>query len=105
MATLVERLRGRGPLDIYLVSKDKDLEQLGRRSCLPVRSGQEPVIDREWMLENKGYGRSQVIEVQTLCGDNVDNIPGVKGVGPKTAAKLINKYGSADAVLGCTLMN
>jgi DNA polymerase-1 len=98
MATLVERLADE-PLDIFLVSKDKDLEQLiGDHVCL-LDVGKGTVIDRAFLLENKGYAPEQVIDVQTLAGDSVDNIPGVAGVGVKTAAKLINQYGSADAVL------
>src|SRR5438132_2651256 len=46
-----------------------------------------------------GYGPGEAIEVQSLMGDNIDNVPGIPGVGEKTAAKLIKKYGRAEAVL------
>ena len=51
------------------------------------------------MAEKYGYTPAEAIEVQTLMGDNTDNVPGIPGVGEKTAVKLIKKYGSADAVL------
>ena len=41
---------------------------------------------------------SQVVDYKALCGDSSDNIPGVKGIGAKTAAKLLNEYGSLDAI-------
>src|SRR3954454_18926018 len=46
-----------------------------------------------------GYGPGEAIEVQSLMGDAIDNVPGIPGVGEKTAAKLIKKYGRAEAVL------
>src|SRR5690606_11520317 len=50
-------------------------------------------------LEDKGYTPEQAVEIQTLTGDTIDNIPGAKGVGIKTATKLIANYGDADAVM------
>jgi DNA polymerase-1 len=59
----------------------------------------DEVIDVEAMIEKCGYTPVEAIEVQTLTGDSIDNVPGIPGVGEKTAAKLVKKYGSADAVL------
>ena len=104
MATICQRLT-KADLDIYLISKDKDLEQLltdtgpGGGSVRLYDPGKDEVIDAASLLETKGYRPGQVVEVQTLAGDNVDNVPGVKGVGVKTAAKLIAKYGNAQAVI------
>ena len=104
MATLVERLTEE-EVDIFLVSNDKDLEQLlrdtapGRGAVRMYDPAKDRVVDVAALLESKGYGPEQAVEIQTLTGDNVDNIPGVKGVGVKTAAKLIGKYGTADAVV------
>ncbi|UCG17455.1 MAG: DNA polymerase I [Phycisphaerales bacterium] len=98
MATIVERLSGRD-LDIYLVSRDKDLDQLiSDRVCLfdPLN---DDVIDRARLADSKGFTPEQAIDVQVLTGDPTDNIPGVAGIGPKTAAKLVAKYGSAEAVV------
>ncbi len=99
MATIVERLRDRDDLQIFLVSRDKDLEQLMSdhvRMFDPTKSAE---IDPQTLLREKGYTPAQAVEVQTLVGDSTDNIPGIAGVGPKTAAKLIAQYGTADNVL------
>ncbi|MCP4377000.1 MAG: DNA polymerase I, partial [bacterium] len=55
--------------------------------------------DAAAILDKKGYLPEKAVEIQTLMGDATDNIPGVPGVGPKTALKLINKYGSADETI------
>ena len=57
------------------------------------------MIDEAKLEEKVGYTPAEAIEVQTLMGDAIDNVPGIPGVGEKTAAKLIKKYGSAEAVL------
>ena len=59
----------------------------------------DAVTDPARLREKHGYGPEQAIEIQTLIGDAIDNVPGIPGVGPKTAVKLIEKYGTADAVL------
>jgi DNA polymerase-1 len=86
-------------LHLYLVSKDKDLEQLLNHQVSLYDPGKDEVIDPADLEAKKGYRPDQAVEIQTLCGDNVDDIPGVKGIGPKTAVKLIQKYGTAQAVL------
>lgn len=99
MATIVEQLIGRD-IDVFLVSKDKDLEQLlidDQARLYDV--GKDRVLDAQRLAEDKGYTPEQVIDIQTLAGDTVDNIPGVPGVGVKTAAKLVQQWGSARAVL------
>ncbi|MCK4660843.1 MAG: DNA polymerase I [Phycisphaerae bacterium] len=98
MATVCTLLAGED-LDIYLVSRDKDLEQLISDRVRLYDPGKDVVVDREQLLAAKGYTPEQAIDIQTLAGDSVDNIPGVMGIGPKTAAKLIAKYGSAQEVL------
>ncbi len=98
MATLAERFKDQ-PIDIYLVSRDKDLEQLITSRVRLFDSKDSVVLDQESLLEKKDYTPGQAVDVQTLAGDSTDNIPGVQGVGVKTAAKLIKQYGSAEAVL------
>ena len=84
---------------IRLVSKDKDLQQLlnDRVSMFDIHT--DTTIDTNWLAINKGIRPEQVIDMLTLIGDTVDNIPGVMGIGPKTAAKLIQEYGSLDNLL------
>lgn len=96
IASIVRRYAGE--YDFYLVSKDKDLRQLlgdGVR-LYDVQGDRE--TDADAMFAKLGYKPEQAVDVQALMGDNVDNVPGIPGVGEKTAAKLVNKYGSAEAV-------
>jgi DNA polymerase-1 len=98
LATMATRLAGED-LEVFLVSGDKDLEQLLTDKVRLFDPGKEAVLDPAGLFEKKGITPAQVIELQTLTGDNTDNVPGVPGVGVKTAAKLINQYGSAAAVV------
>ncbi|HEX7040759.1 MAG TPA: DNA polymerase I [Trueperaceae bacterium] len=98
IATIAERLKGED-VELRIGSKDKDLHQiLSDKVKLWDPSSGELLGPRE-LLETRGYTPEQSVEVQTLTGDSTDNIPGAKGVGTKTAAKLVAKYGSADAVM------
>ncbi len=98
IATIVERLRDED-IWVYVVSRDKDLEQLLSDRVRLFDPGKDAEVDVAALLESKGYRPQQAVEVQALSGDSTDNIPGVHGIGPKTAAKLILQYGSADAVI------
>lgn len=98
MATIVEKLRDED-VNVFLVSRDKDLDQLLSEKVSLFDPVKNAVVDPLTLMAEKGFTPRQAVEVQTLAGDNVDNVPGVQGVGVKTAAKLIAQYGSADAVL------
>jgi DNA polymerase-1 len=102
IATVVERLRNDPAyqhVNIRIVSKDKDLEQLldDRVTMFDIHT--DTTIDTQWLKDNRGLAPEQVVDALALMGDNVDNIPGVEGIGPKTAAKLITEYGSIDSLL------
>jgi DNA polymerase-1 len=85
--------------EIFLVSKDKDLRQV-LNSCTKLYDPHtDAVMDPAALQEKLGYTPAEAIDVQTLMGDSIDNIPGAAGVGEKTAVKLVKKYGSAAAVL------
>jgi DNA polymerase-1 len=99
LATVADRLTGQEDVELLLVSKDKDLDQLLTDRVKMFDPAKQEFIGPAELQALKGYGPAQAVEVQTLCGDNVDNIPGVKGVGPKKAAALIAKYGTADNVI------
>ncbi len=98
LASAVQRFAG-PDMRVVLVSRDKDLEQLLGPFVAMYDPMNDETIDPDALAERKGYRPEQALEVQTLIGDTVDNIPGVKGVGPKTAVKLIEKYGTAQAVV------
>lgn len=85
--------------DVRVVSSDKDLMQLIRAGVAlydPLKS--IPIGDEE-VLKKFGVTPDKVVDVQALAGDSTDNVPGVPGIGVKTAAELINHYGSLDALL------
>jgi DNA polymerase-1 len=85
-------------INIRIVSKDKDLEQLigDRVALFDIHT--DTTIDAAALLANKGIRPEQVIDVLALTGDTVDNVPGVEGIGLKTAAQLINQYGSLEGI-------
>jgi DNA polymerase-1 len=98
IGTLVKKGAEKG-FQIYICSKDKDLEQLigPQVAMLSLKNGD--VTDEAALLEKKGIRPNQVIDVLSLSGDTVDNIPGVPGVGPGIAAQWIQKYESLDNLL------
>ncbi|HEX4125094.1 MAG TPA: DNA polymerase I [Tepidisphaeraceae bacterium] len=98
IATMTKRLEGQG-FEVFLVSKDKDLRQLLDDATRMYDVQADEVIDVAAMEAKCGYTPIEAVEVQTLTGDATDNVKGIPGVGEKTAAKLVKKYGSADAVL------
>ncbi|HTO12618.1 MAG TPA: DNA polymerase I [Candidatus Binatia bacterium] len=100
LATLVEQALRRTDLDVVVVSGDKDLLQLvgPRVRVLSVlgRTGEKVVYDEAKVRERWGVEPGQIADVLALMGDAIDNIPGVKGVGEKTAVKLISQFGSVE---------
>ena len=98
IATVVEQLKDTD-VQVYMVSRDKDLHQLICEHAVLYDTYKDEVIDAARLVEKKGYTPEQALEIQTLTGDSTDNISGVAGIGPKTALKLIDKYGSAEAVI------
>jgi len=99
IATMATQLCEREDIDVYLVSKDKDLRQL-LTSCVHMFDVQtNDVIDVQKMTDKLGYGPQQAVDVQTLMGDAIDNVPGIPGVGEKTAVKLLNTFGSIQGIV------
>jgi DNA polymerase-1 len=102
IATIAERLAaapGHADVELRVVSRDKDLYQIISERVKLWDPVKDEVIDAASLEAKHGFGPRQAVEVQTLMGDAIDNIPGVQGVGLKTAATLIRKYGTADAVI------
>src|SRR3954454_1041797 len=85
---------------VTILSSDKDMMQLVHDGTVMMR---DPMTDRPIgeaeVREKFGVGPEKVIEVQALCGDSTDNVPGVPGIGVKTAAELINTYGDLETLL------
>lgn len=101
IATIVDRVlsdESAKDLRIRVVSRDKDLEQLlgPRVTLFDIHT--DTTIDMESLRADKGIAPHQVVDVLALIGDKVDNIPGVEGIGPKTAAQLIEQYGSIEGI-------
>ena len=89
--------------EVYMVTPDKDYGQLVSSHIFQFRPGKsgaenelwgEAEVCAKWDIEKT----SQVIDMLALCGDSSDNVPGVAGVGPKGAAKLLAKYGSVEGI-------
>jgi DNA polymerase I len=88
--------------DVSLVTKDKDLMQLVGshvRMLSPENGGGLEIFGREEVKNKMGVFPEQILDLLALMGDSSDNIPGIEGVGPKTALKILEKAGSADAVI------
>lgn len=85
--------------EVVIVSADKDLMQLIRPGVTFFDPMKDKFITPEDVKEKFGVYPQKVVDVQALSGDTTDNIPGVPGIGPKTAAELINTYGSLEEVL------
>ena len=85
--------------DTTIVSSDKDLMQL----VGPSVSMYDPMKDRQIgipeVIEKWGVPPDKMIDLQALTGDSIDNVPGVPGIGPKTAAQLLEEYGDLDTLL------
>lgn len=98
IATYATQARAKG-WKVTIVSSDKDLMQLldeGTDIFDTMKSKRTPA---DGVVEKFGVGPDKVVDVQSLAGDSVDNVPGVPGIGLKTAALLINEYGDLDTLL------
>ena len=84
---------------VTVISSDKDLMQLVSNKIRLFDPMKSKVIGEKEVLEKFGVKPEQVIDVQSLAGDSSDNIPGVPGIGIKTASELINKYKNLDNLL------
>ena len=85
--------------DVTIISSDKDLMQLIRPGVRMLDTMKNRRIGPDEVMEKFGVPPDKVVDVQSLAGDATDNVPGVPGIGIKTAAELINEYGDLDALL------
>ena len=84
---------------VTIISSDKDLMQLIGDGVVMFDAMKNKTIDRDEVIEKFGVGPERVVDVQSLAGDSVDNVPGAPGIGIKTAALLIQEYGDLDTLL------
>jgi len=98
IATYVEQILKKGA-KVTIVSSDKDLMQLFKKDVRIFDPMKNKFISDEDVQKKFGVNPSKVIDVQALAGDSSDNVPGVPGIGIKTAAELINKYGNLETLL------
>ena len=98
IATYTRQAREAGA-DVTIVSSDKDLMQLVGDGVTMLDAMKNREIGAAEVVEKFGVGPDKVIEVQALAGDSSDNVPGVPGIGVKTAAQLITEYGDVDTLL------
>ena len=101
IAAIAERMKREHPdMLIRVISKDKDLKQLLKPGQFEIYDiHHDTVIDVDALKADTGLTPDQVVDMLTLMGDTADNVPGVPGVGPKTAAQLLVEFGTLDAVL------
>jgi len=98
IGTLAKRL-GNAGIETVIISGDKDLMQLVSDHVTIYDAMKDAWIGRKEVQEKFGVPPEKVVEVLALMGDSSDNVPGVKGVGPKTAAQLIELFGDSEAIL------
>ena len=98
IATLACQARDAGGR-VTIISSDKDLMQLIGDGVVMFDAMKNKTIDRDEVFEKFGVGPERVVDVQALCGDAVDNVPGAPGIGIKTAALLIQEYGDLETLL------
>lgn len=98
IATIAKKAKEK--LRVFIVSPDKDMLQLvddNIKIYNPYHS--KPLIDTQAVLERFGISPSQIIDIVALTGDVIDNIPGIKGIGEKTAIKLIKEYKNIENII------
>ncbi|WP_281954140.1 DNA polymerase I [Pseudophaeobacter arcticus] len=98
IATLAHQARDAGGR-CTIISSDKDLMQLVGGGVEMLDAMKNKRIDSDGVVEKFGVGPDRVVDVQALAGDSVDNVPGAPGIGIKTAALLINEFGSLEELL------
>ena len=98
---IIATLATQAGMAVLIASNDKDFAQLVTNQIQLLRAGDKGdiVCGPEAIVAKYGVTPSQFIDYQSLLGDNVDNIPGVPGIGPKTAVELLRQFGSVDKLL------
>ncbi len=98
IAVLAGRFSERG-FKVKIYTPDKDMLQLVDGNVVVINPMNWEIFNREKVEEKFGVPPEKVVDYLALVGDKIDNIPGVKGVGPKTAVKLIERFGGVEGIL------
>lgn len=85
--------------EVIVVSPDKDMIQLVSENIKVFNPVSETLYDQQKVVEKYGIKPSQFVDYLAMIGDSSDNIPGIKGIGPKTAQKLLSEFGSLENIL------
>jgi DNA polymerase-1 len=85
-------------VEVYLCTADKDVRQVVGPKVKILDLRKNRIIDADYVEKDWGVTPAQVVDYQALVGDSVDNVPGIRGVGPKTASELLRKYGTLEKV-------
>ncbi len=100
IATVVLNLNNQSITNnIFIVSLDKDMLQLVSDNVKIYDPFSNLIIDRDYVIKKYGIPPEKLNDFMAFTGDSIDNIPGVKGIGEKTAAELMKRYGSVEAIL------
>ncbi|MDQ3366960.1 MAG: DNA polymerase I [Myxococcota bacterium] len=98
IATLVEQARGRG-WEVVIYSADKDIMQMVGEGVTMIDALHQKTYTREEVIKKMGVPPEKIPDFLALVGDTSDNIPGIRGVGDKTAATLLDKYGTLEELI------
>lgn len=97
IGTLTKRALKEG-MEVHIISADKDFAQLISDDVKMIDTLRDVTYDPELVRKKWGVKPSQIVDLLALCGDKVDNVPGVAGIGQKGAAQLLEQYGSLDGI-------
>lgn len=98
LATIIDKVKSIPDMQVFLVTSDKDTWQLISDRVKIYEAKDDTVRGREWLKKEKHLQPEQVIDYLIMVGDSSDNIPGIAGIGPKTAVKLLAEHGSLENV-------
>ncbi|WP_299625519.1 DNA polymerase I [Pelagibius sp.] len=101
IATYARQAKDAGA-EVTIVSSDKDLMQLVDGGIAMLDPMKDKAIDQSGVRERFGVAPERVVDVQAIAGDNIDNVPGVAGIGEKIAIQLVQEFGDLDAILNLT---
>jgi DNA polymerase-1 len=102
IATVASQLSSKNtsePSICYIVTLDKDMLQIVSENTKIYDPFNNLIIDRDFILKKYGIEPEKLTDFMAMVGDNIDNIPGIKGIGEKTAAELLKRYGSVENIL------